>query len=148
MIHFVHYLNFPSIPTSIIDALPKNYDEYDQEKFAPSGNRFCYSRSFTADLDKWCKQNICPSSYFGFQLIHEDLHVHKDEIALIKLIYLIDPGGEKITTTWYDDDFNKVTAYEIEPFRWCLMKIDWWHDVVGIEPGRSRVAVASKMFEK
>jgi hypothetical protein len=58
--------------------------------------------------------------------------------------YIIETGGNNVTTFWTDDDrTNKVKEVNIEARRWHVLKVNpTWHGVTGIKIGKLRSIIS------
>lgn len=147
---FLHYLKFPRVPDEILDKVNWNINEY-----CHHGDRgdilttYKWSDDFNKDINKWCQENICDSLYFGFMIITGDLDIHKDPVTKAKFNYVLDPGGSDVRTEFYAEDrATLIQSEHIPPHTWCLLKTDEWHRVTGVEPGRTRFVITSRLYGK
>lgn len=99
-----------------------------------------------AELNEWCRKNICEDMYFAFQYMLSDMPMHIDRGTKIKLNYLIVTGGDDAITRFYDE--NKVMTHEfkVEPFRWHLLDGSVWHAVDNLDSGKYRFAITGRTF--
>jgi hypothetical protein len=141
----LQYLNLPQIPKSIIESLPANRSQYDK-KFVYGRGSYVWSDSFNQDMNDWCQQNISKDVFFGFQIMTSNVPIHRDKGPSVKLVYLIDPGGESVSTKFYNDEYKLTKEYVIETNRWHLLQVNQLHSVNGIEPEKSRFSIAGTIF--
>lgn len=135
----------PRIPDHVLSKINLNFDQYERKT---QGINYTWSDSFNQEIDLWCKQNICEDAYFAFQIITGNLVMHKDKGTRVKLIYLLDTGGPKVSTEFWNDDQTELLQSEIlQPHRWHIMKVDCYHQVVGVEPGKTRFSITGRIFE-
>jgi hypothetical protein len=142
---YYRYINLPKIPDDILKLVNFNFDEY-EEKAAYNGI-YVWSDSFNRDINQWCRENICDTMYWGFQIIKGDLALHKDIGTKTKFIYLLQSGGDQVTTEFYEDD--KTTLVEsvvFETHRWHILKADSFHRVINVEPGKTRFSITGRIF--
>lgn len=126
----IRYLNLPRIPEDIIAKINFNFDQYEKKV---SGVTYTWSDSFNAEVNQWCRENICQDMYWAFQIMTGDLPVHKDRVTETKLLYLLQTGGNEVTTYFLDDDQKTVTQnYVIEPHRWHILRANAYHGVKNI----------------
>lgn len=142
-VEYVRYLNFPPLPEEILKDINWNFNEY---KKLQRGN-YVWSDSFNQAINSWAQKNICPTMYFAFQIMDSDLAMHKDIGTKVKLNYILDPGGAAVATEFYNDNQKLVQSVVLEPHRWHIMKADTFHAVSGIEEGKIRFAITSRIFE-
>lgn len=143
---YIQYINLPQIPDNLIDnVLTKMHGVVDNSKSA--FENYYWSDHDNQQIDQWCKQNICGEMYWGFQVIVGDLPKHQDHGTKIKFIYLIDAGGQQVTTTFWDDDqITMLEKYVIPCHKWHILKADTPHSVSGIELGMTRFSVTGRIF--
>ena len=141
---YIKYINWPRVPDSILKNIPNDDSEY---KIKFNYSTFNWSESNNQELDAWAKQNISQDMYFAFSLTKGDLVLHKDVNTILKLNYVINPGGEKVVTKfWADDKKHLLAEYVIEPHRWHIFKSDTYHSVHGIEKNQTRFSVTAQIF--
>ena len=141
---FIKFINLPTIPEDLLARIPREFSDY-----KPKVNYFTFnwSESHNEELNVWCKENISPSLYFAFMLTKGDLLVHKDVGTVIKLNYVINPGGGNVVTKFWDNNKKNILAeYEIEPHKWHIFKADTFHSVHGIEKNQTRFSVTARIF--
>jgi len=139
---YVRYLNLPPIPDSVINTLNRDYTQYE---FTDSK---IWSKSFNDSINEWCKKNICEDMYYAFQIIQKDVPIHKDNVTVTKINYIIDTGGPQVATRFWNEDRTEILQSEIlEPNRWHIMKVDVYHDVFNVEPGSTRFSITGRVFE-
>jgi hypothetical protein len=139
----IHYIKFPPIPNSIVDQIPRDVLQYSKD-LDYSANNYFWSKSFTTDLESWCKENICSTASWGIQVITGDLPVHKDVGTISKFIYIIDAGGSSVTTTFYDNNKCITNEYIITPQEWHILKADTFHSVTNVE--QVRISVSGRIY--
>lgn len=138
---FIQYVNFPSIPTEILQSISTNINDYQFE----SGSY--WTDQHNQILNNWCQANICNSMYFAFQCFSDSVGLHKDHETQIKLNYIITTGGNQVITEFLaNDKTTKLAEYQIEPHRWHLFQANVYHCVQGIEPGQTRFAITARVF--
>lgn len=160
---YARLLNFPPLPQYIVDKIDFNYQNYlnydltdtspenciDQTLLSPENKRTMNSHHNTELLNEWCHENICDSMHFFWMLrSFRDQRNHKDVGTKVKLIYVLDPGGDQVTTTWYADDQKTVLQkIQLETHQWYILKTDMYHQVQGVEHGRVRFCVGARIFD-
>lgn len=142
---YIQYLNLPLIPQDILDSVPRDFDLYQGHK-NEQFKTYLWSDSHNKELNHWCQANICPDMYFGFQIITGDMQAHKDTGTLTKIVYLIETGGDAVSTNFFDDQDNLVASYHILKHRWHVLKADTKHSVTNIQPGQVRFSVTGRIF--
>lgn len=141
---YCQYLNLPKIPNEIIVKLPTELSGW---KMQHSYGNYNWTPHNNEEIDRWCKENICSDMYWAFQLMTGDVTPHRDIPTKTKLVYLIDTGGAKVDTCFWDDArTEKVASYTIPKNQWHILKVDSYHSVEGIEPGKLRWSVTGRIF--
>lgn len=141
----IRYINLPTIPNSIVDSLPKDWQQYNQ-RVSYANSNYVWTDSFNQEINAWCQQNISADMYFGFQIMSGNVPIHRDINTLTKLIYLIYPGGSSVATNFYNDQRERTHGYIIESGRWHILQADRFHSVDGVEPGQVRFSITGRIF--
>jgi len=132
------------VPDSLLNKIPTDIAEY---KIKSNYFTFNWSESNNEDLNIWGRENISPDLYFAYMLIKGDLILHKDVGTTLKLNYVINPGGSRVVTRFWDDNKKDMLAeYEIVPHRWHIFKADNFHSVYGIEKNNLRLSITAQLF--
>jgi len=98
-----------------------------------------------------CRQNLKDyvGSFFknpvicGIQTIVDNQGVHIDYNRTLVYNYIIDPGGDNVTTNFYVDlkKTKKIESICINPFKWHKLKVFIPHEVEGIVERRVAITV-------
>ena len=143
---YIRYINLPKIPNEILDQINFDFSSY-HDKVTGHGGNYRWSDSHNKIINDWCQKNICKDMYWAFQLIGGNLGIHKDKPTKTKFVYLLDTGGDNVVTEFYDEDQTTILQSEIiEPHCWHILKVDSFHCVKNIEPGKVRFSVTGKIF--
>ena len=143
---YFRYINLPKIPNEILNQLNYDFSSYADKTNAHEGN-YRWSDSHNKMINDWCQQNICNDMYWAFQIISGDLPIHKDNVTKNKFIYLIETGGDNVITEFYDEDKTTVLqSVIIETHRWHMLKVDTFHGVRNIDPGKIRFSITGRIF--
>lgn len=82
---------------------------------------------------------------FGYQYIGENILTHKDVGRVETYNFILDTGGDDVTTVWYDDDKTTVIHEEvIKPMVWHKIRVDKYHTVTNI----TRPRIMMMVFEE
>lgn len=140
------YCQFLNLPKPPLDLINFNLGEYQPKIVGDKG--YVWTDDQNSKINSWAQQNICSTVYFAFQMFRADSKLHKDAGGKAKLLYLLDDGGFNVLTSWYDEDLTTcLQTVKIPKHTWALLKTDVHHQVVGIEPGRTRWAICSQIFQ-
>lgn len=83
---------------------------------------------------------------YGFQISTDNVPVHVDNRVYVKLLYLIQEGGDPVYTTYYSSDGNVLKEYRIPENQWVIFRADVDHSVTGMQPGGVRISLVAKLF--
>lgn len=147
--NYINYVDFPPVPENLllspeeILALPRIPSVTNKD--------FFQLRPANDDLINWCWENITgvPFKFRAqYQIIGYGIPIHRDqalpngEPRTLAFNYLLDCGGSNVATRIHDDDYTIVETEIIKPLRWHSIKVDMLHSVVGLVPGRFRIALS------
>lgn len=141
------YMNLPKIPNDVLSKINPDLDQYSVT--VSNTPNYMWTDDFNEDINQWCKANICDSMYWAFQMIRPpEMQIHKDRTTTHKFLYVLDTGGDHVETKYYDehDPFRVVETLIIPAHQWCILKVDCYHSVHNIDPGRVRMAVTGRIF--
>ena len=144
--NFIRYIDLPPIPDEILSKINRNYKEYGRKFPDRQGPEIYWSDDFNEEVNEWCRKNISRDLYFAFSILGKDVAVHVDNITTLKLNYVVDPGGSEPLTRFFDSEGNLLKAYSIPINRWHIFDGSIPHDSVGIEPGRTRLLITTRVF--
>ena len=146
---YINYVDFPTVPAELLEqpadilAKPKIATVTDKD--------FFQLRAASDELIEWCWANI-KSVPFNFraqyQIIGHGIPIHRDQALpngqprTLAFNYLLDCGGDAVATQIYNDQHEVVETEIIKPLRWHSIKVNNLHSVVGLTPGRFRVALS------
>ncbi len=137
---------FPSFPKKILENINWNIDQYTRK--APNlTDHYMWSDDFNQEINEWSQKNVIPGIYYAFQIAFKDLPLHKDSASTVKLIYVLDSGGDDVYTSFYSEDQKTLLhSIKVESNKWYILKTDIWHGVTGII--RPRFSICSTIFYK
>ncbi len=156
----IKYLNLPPVPKEITDDIKTNYwYQKDLDEAIRIGINKTSLRSgfYIEKLNKWGRENICQDMMFTCQLLTRGSNpdnsiatgiIHKDTSTTIKLLYIVEAGGDNVYTSFYSDQEGTDLLFKtiIEPGRWTIFEASQWHHTQNIEPGKLRVGIAGQVF--
>ena len=124
--------SFPKIPRDIYEKINFDVSLYQNKSVGGTNLNYVWSDDFNESVNKWCQQNIIDGLYYAFQVATHDMPLHKDKNSTVKLIYVLDTGGENVLTSFYNEQQLLLHSLKLEKNCWYLLKTDVWHDVKGI----------------
>jgi hypothetical protein len=157
----------PSIPENFLSDV-ESFNQFDlQDTSYVEGRSILYRRwSVNPKFENWIKANICDQyAVLSLQTHHKIDEVtqhspHTDRTRPWVLLYLIESGGDMVTTSWYrernepllrDNGLHKglfknqidlVESTQVETKRWCLLNSRIIHGVTGITGTRMSFAIS------
>lgn len=79
---------------------------------------------------------------FGYQYIGENMVTHKDQGRVETYNFILDTGGDNVTTVIYDEDKTTILHEEvIKPMVWHRLRVDKYHNVLNITRPRFMMMV-------
>lgn len=111
---------------------------------------FFQIREASAELRLWTEENIksVPFKFRAhYQIIGHGIPIHRDKgyqngvPRTLAVNYLLDPGGDTVSTAIYDDNNRILESEIIQSHRWHSIRVDMLHCVLGLQPGVFRVAL-------
>lgn len=138
------YINFPKLPESLTSEIYASVDdniplvELSFEKY-----KLLVCRKPIKDF---VESIFSKPVYCGVQTILNNQRVHIDYNRTVVYNYIIEPGGENVTTSFYVDlkKSKKIEGLCIEPLRWHRLKVFLPHGVEGITSKRIAITVWEK----
>ena len=144
---YIQYINLPKVPAEILQKAVDNIPTC-LEKFERPNNPYTWTDFDNTELDAWGKLNISQELYYAFQIMTDNMKIHKDTVTKTKFCYVIQTGGENVITSFYDEDQTTILdTYCIEQDRWHLLKADTYHGVSNLNHGNIRFSITAKIFE-
>lgn len=140
--------NLPQIPQDILNLLT-------EESIRQIPNRFNgqpitdnptpkYSlHTVTQDLEKFLKPYFPQDVNIAFQLITEDLPIHKDYGRSSCYNYIVELGGY-VTTVWYNDHLKEIDSAIFPEKVWHKIDVSTFHNVKGVTSTRIAISVWTK----
>lgn len=146
----IQYLNFPKVPEELLEPV----DVILNKKPIPTlynfeSNNIPYSiRPITHNLYSWLI-SVLPFMFVPFyQIIFPGITIHKDVgNRRVAINYLLETGGDNVTTSTYEEDATTLIASEVLREReWHYIQSELWHGVEGVI--RPRVALTMRLADK
>lgn len=160
------YLNLPQLPKELETLCLKNIDLIDVDPKLNELNKLegiGHSITYLPTIVKmWISRNVIEPNFnvhssdlLAGSMLHvshyikhpEGTGVHPTHIDYGReyaINYIIDTGGDDVTTYWTTDDRESVIfEKKIEPRRWHVIKVNpAWHGVRGIKIGKLRSIIS------
>jgi hypothetical protein len=138
------YIDFPLLPADLLTDVYASVEddiplvELPFEKYKLLTCRQSIKNFVTPFFDK--------PVYCGVQAILNNQGVHIDFNRTIVYNYIVETGGEHVTTSFYTNKNKnkKIESICIEPYRWHRLKVFLPHEVEGITGKRIAITVWEK----
>lgn len=147
--NYINYLDLPSVPEHLLVTVSSILDS---PRIASVTERdFFQIREASAELRTWTEENIIGMPFkfkAQYQIIGHGLPIHRDvayqggKARSLAFNYILDTGGNDIKTVIYDDSKNILESQVIQPMRWHSIQVNMLHCVLGLVPGKFRVALS------
>ena len=143
---YIVYLDLPPVPEEllypiqdIINSPPK------PDSKIPASYHYFQTRLVSQPLFDWVHDLFKSDCYTQYQIVREGVHIHKDVGRDVAFNYILQPGGDSVSTNLYDEDQNLIHSEIIQPKRWHRLKTDVYHNVTGMTT--DRVAISTEIFD-
>ena len=135
---------------SQIPKIPDNLINITEEEIRKIPNKFNgvkatkYSlHTVTKELEDFLTPYFDNDVNIAFQLITDELPVHKDYGRTNCYNYIIKSGGN-VSTVWYDDNLKEIDRVIFPKHIWHNINVETFHNVVGINNTRIAISVWTK----
>jgi hypothetical protein len=138
-INMYRMIDVPQVPTELILPLDKVLE---LENFFGG-----YTKNYTIhevqdDLRAYLKPLFPHCKKFRYQTLVDNVPVHIDRGRTTAINYIVDPGGDNVSTAWYTDEFgDKIEEVVLPTNQWHEIEVDKWHTVHGITRRRYAITV-------
>lgn len=159
---YIDYINLPNIPEELLESsndilnketLSVNTYEGGALSIATKhGTNSITRKEVPNNLIKWL-QSICDFPVSArYLILNSRVPIHRDPKTRPRAYnYIIDAGGENVTTTVYDDDYTVLKSLVIPEKTWHCLETGRLHGLEGISENRNRIVLSisytgSKVF--
>mgnify|MGYP007072273259 FL=1 len=97
----------------------------------------------TKELEDFLRPYFDNDVNIAFQLITDELPIHKDYGRTNCYNYILKSGGD-VSTVWYDDDLKEIDRVTFPTHIWHNINVDKFHNVVGVDSTRIAISVWAK----
>ena len=130
----------PQIPDRLINIteeeirkIPNRFDGVDKPRK--------YSlHTATQHLQNFLQPYFDSNAEIAYQLITDDLPIHKDFGRTNCFNYIIQSGGD-VNTVWYDDDLKEIDRVILPTHIWHNINTETFHNVIGVNSTRIAISV-------
>lgn len=139
---YLVYLDLPPVPEDllypiqdIINMPPKLGSK------VPSSYHYFQTRTVSDKLFQWANDLFKVDCYTQYQIVREGVHIHKDVGRDVAFNYILQSGGDAVSTNIYNEDKNLIYSEVIQSKRWHRLRTDMYHDVTGMVTDRIAISV-------
>ena len=97
----------------------------------------------TKELEDFLRPYFDNDVNIAFQLITDELPIHKDYGRTNCYNYILKSGGD-VSTVWYNDDLKEIDRVTFPTHIWHNINVDKFHNVVGVDSTRIAISVWAK----
>lgn len=145
-----NYIEFPLLPQHLVNAclaVIKQPDELPKYGVSDYPNYKFMSIPKDSELEQWLLNTlgITRHEIFHVHVMENSILMHKDWTRNWSLNYIIDQGGDAVTTHFHTDDGDIFQSAVLEGNRWHQFNSQCFHSVSGFAPGNKRIALVLGM---
>lgn len=136
---YYKYLDLPAPPTTLVYNLEQTLQL--ENIFGGHTNNYTIHEC-PDELAYWLKGIFPSCNKFRYQTLTKDIPCHIDRGRTSCINFLLDTGGNNVSTAWYTDEFgDKIEEVVLERNRWHELQVDQWHTVHGLTGWRHAITV-------
>lgn len=135
---------------SQIPQIPNDLINITEEEIRKIPNKFNGVRAtkyslhdVTKELDNFIRPYFNNDVNIAYQLITDELPIHKDYGRTNCYNYIINTGGD-VSTVWYDDNLQEIERVVFPTHIWHNINVETFHNVIGLDSTRIAISVWSK----
>lgn len=133
------YLDLPQVPTELI--LPLEEILKLENIFGGATDKYTIHEC-QDDLRDFLQPLFPSHTKFRYQTLREGVPVHIDRGRTEAINYLIETGGDNVSTVWYEYDWATPFLEKVfEKNRWHALKVDIYHGVSSIKTCRYAITI-------
>lgn len=133
------YLDLPKVPTELI--LPLEEILKLENIFGGATDKYTIHECQN-ELRDFLQQLFPSYTKFRYQTLREGVPVHIDRGRTEAINYLIDTGGDNVSTVWYEYDWTTPFLEKVfEAHRWHKLQVDIYHGVSNIKTCRYAITI-------
>lgn len=151
---YIDYIDLPNIPEELLES---SKDILNKETLPVNtyGGDILPVRSNSGDVSPITRkkvsinlliwlQSICNFSVNArYLILNSSVEIHRDPKTRPRAYnYIIDAGGENVTTTVYDDDYTVLKSLVIPERTWYCLDTGRLHGLEGISEHRNRIVLS------
>lgn len=127
----------PKIPDHLVNLTEEEIRKIPNKFNGVKASKYTLHNA-TKALEDFLRPYFDKDANIAFQLITDELPVHKDYGRTSCYNYIIKSGGD-VSTVWYDDSVKEIERVNFPTYTWHNINVETFHNVVGID--RTRIAI-------
>ena len=140
--NYLVYLDLPPVPEELIYPIQDIINAPPIPGIMiPESFYYFQVRAVSDKLTEWAQDVFKTNCYPLYQIVREGLIIHKDITRNVAFNYILQPGGDKVSTNLYDEDQKLICSEIIQPKRWHRLKTDVYHNVTGMTTERVALSI-------
>ena len=132
----------PQVPEEIINLTEEQIRKIPDRFDGVKASRYTLHDA-TKELKDFLQPHFSNKVDIAFQLITDDLPIHKDFGRTSCYNYIIKSGGEA-STVWYDDSMKEIDRVVFPTCVWHHINVEKYHNVIDIKDTRIAISVWTK----
>ena len=138
---YLEKVDIPLVPSELLDTLDR-IEQYENVFAIPDSEHIYASRLVPQALQDYIQGLMDFPCRVRYQVIKQDVPLHTDLIEEpVKLMYMIDCGGDNVHTIHRDQNGNVLHDMICEQNSWYVINIQTPHEVVGVKSTRISLQV-------
>lgn len=132
----------PQVPKEIVNLTEEQIRKIPDRFDGVKASRYTLHDA-TKELKDFLQPHFSNKVDIAFQLITDDLPIHKDFGRTSCYNYIIKSGGEA-STVWYDNSMKEIDRVVFPTCVWHHINVETYHNVVDIKDTRIAISVWTK----
>jgi hypothetical protein len=132
----------PQIPNELINITEEEIRKIPNKFNGVKATKYSL-HDVTKELDNFLRPYFNNDVNIAYQLITDELPIHKDYGRTNCYNYIINTGGD-VSTVWYDDNLQEIERVVFPTYTWHNINVETFHNVIGIDSTRIAISVWSK----
>ena len=129
----------PKIPEHLINLTEEEIRKIPNKFNGVKASKYTLHAA-TKELEEFIRPYFDSDTNIAFQLITDELPIHKDYGRSSCYNYIIKTGGD-VSTVWYDDDLTEISRTVFPTGVWHNIDTSTYHTVVGLTDTRIAISV-------
>lgn len=129
----------PKIPEHLINLTEEEIRKIPNKFNGVKASKYTLHAA-TKELEEFLRPYFDSDTNIAFQLITDELPIHKDYGRSSCYNYIIKTGGG-VNTVWYDDNLKEIDRVKFPTHIWHKINVETFHNVIGIDS--TRIAISA-----